>query len=89
MGLTVGLENNSGKRALNSMEFVWDIVRGAIENRIGAVETGADDSMSNKRCSVIVEIVFDVSEIFPAASLTAAAFTKTVSSPSAAPVIAN
>jgi len=36
------------------LEFVNDIVRCAIENRIAVVETGADESMSNKRCSVIV-----------------------------------
>jgi len=41
---------------------VCDIVRCAIENRIAIVETGADESMSNKRCSVIVETVSDVSE---------------------------
>jgi len=37
-------------------------VRCAIENRIAIVETGADESMNNKRCSVIVETVSDVSE---------------------------
>jgi len=49
---------------LNSLEFVCDIVRCAIENRIAIVETGADNCMSNKRCSVIVETVSDVSECF-------------------------
>jgi len=38
------------------------ILRCAIENRIAIVETGADKSMSNKRCNVIVETVSDVSE---------------------------
>jgi len=47
---------------LNSLEFVCDIVSCAIENRIAIVETGAEESMSNKRCSVIVETVSDVSE---------------------------
>ena len=41
-------------------------MRGAIENRIGVVKTGADKSMGNKRCSVIVETVYDVSESFQA-----------------------
>jgi len=41
---------------------VCDIVRCAIENRIAIVETGADENMSNKRCSVIIETVSDVSE---------------------------
>jgi len=35
----------------------------AIENRIAIVEMGADESISNKRCSVIVETVSDVSDI--------------------------
>jgi len=61
---TVGLENNSGERVLNSMEFVWEILRCAIENRIAIVDTGDDESMSNKRCSVSVETVSDVSECF-------------------------
>jgi len=47
---------------LNSLEFVCDIVRCAIENRIEIVETGADESMSNMRYSVIVETVSDGSE---------------------------
>jgi len=47
---------------LNSLEFVFDIVRCAIENRIAIVDTGDDQSMCNKRCSVIVETVSDVSE---------------------------
>ena len=62
MGYTVGLENNSGERVLNSLKFMCDIMRCAIENRISVVETGADESMSNKRCSVRVETVSDVSE---------------------------
>jgi len=41
---------------------VCEIVRCTIENRIALVETGADESMSNKRCSVIVKTVCDVSE---------------------------
>jgi len=41
---------------------VCDIVRCAIENRIAIVETGADECMSNKRCSVIVKTLSDVSE---------------------------
>jgi len=49
---------------LNSLEFVCDILRCAIENRIAIVEMGADESMSNKRCSVSVESVSDVSECF-------------------------
>jgi len=40
------------------------MLRCAIENRIAIVETGADESMSNKRCSVSVETVSDVSECF-------------------------
>jgi len=47
---------------LNSLEFVCDIVRCAIENIIAIVEMGADESMSNKRCSVSVETVSGVSE---------------------------
>ena len=47
---------------MNSFELMGDKVRFAIENRIGIVETGADESMSNKRCSMIVETVSDVSE---------------------------
>jgi len=39
-------------------------LRCAIENRIAIVETGADESMSNKRCSVSVEKVPNVSECF-------------------------
>jgi len=53
IGWTVGLENNSGERVLKSLEFVWDILRCAIENRIAIVETEADESTSNKRCSVV------------------------------------
>jgi len=49
-------------RDLNSLEYVCDILRCAIENRIAIVETGADESMNNKGCSVIVEKVSDVSE---------------------------
>jgi len=45
---------------LNSLEFVCDILRCATENRIAIVETGADESMSNKRCSVSVKTVSDV-----------------------------
>jgi len=44
------------------LKFVCDIVRCAIENLIALVETGADENMSNKRCSVIVETVSNVSE---------------------------
>jgi len=40
---------------------VCDVVKCAIENRIAIVETGADESMSNKICSVIVETVSDES----------------------------
>jgi len=61
VGYIVELENNSGERVLNSLEFVCDIVRCAIENRIAIVEPEADESTSNKRCSVIVETVSDVS----------------------------
>jgi len=43
---------------------VCDILRCAIENRIAIVETGADESISNKRCSVSVETVSDVTECF-------------------------
>jgi len=43
------------------LEFVCDRVRCAIENRIATVETG-DESISNKRCNVIVETVSDVLE---------------------------
>jgi len=43
--------------------MVCDMLRCAIENRIAIVETGADKSMSNKRCSVSVETV-SVSECF-------------------------
>jgi len=39
-------------------------LRCAIENRMAIVETGADESMSNKRCSVSVETVSDVLECF-------------------------
>jgi len=46
------------------MEFVCDIVRCAIENRIAIVEMEADESMSNRRGSVIAETVSDVSECF-------------------------
>jgi len=45
---------------LNSLEFVCDILRCAIDNRIAIVEAGVDESMSNKRCSVSVETVSDV-----------------------------
>jgi len=58
----VGLENNVGERVLNSLEFVCDMLRCAIENRIAIVETRADKSMSSVRCSVSVETVSDVSE---------------------------
>jgi len=34
-------------------------VRCAIENIIAIVETRADESMSNKRCSAIVKTVFE------------------------------
>ena len=51
VGLTVGLENNSGERVLNSLEFVCDIVRCVIENRIGVVETEADESVRNSSSS--------------------------------------
>jgi len=44
------------------LKFVCDILRCAIENRIAIVATGADERMSNKRCSVSVETVSDVSE---------------------------
>jgi len=47
---------------LKSLEFVCDIVRCTIENRIAIVETGDDESMSNKKCSVIVKTVSDVLE---------------------------
>jgi len=51
-------------RVLNSLEFVCDILRCAIENRLAIVETGAEDSMSIKRCSVSGETVSYVSECF-------------------------
>jgi len=34
-----------------------------MENRIAIVETGADEGMSNRRCSVTVETVSDVSGV--------------------------
>jgi len=49
---------------LISLEFVCDILRCTIENRIAIVETGADESMSNKKCSVSVETVSDMLECF-------------------------
>jgi len=49
---------------LNSLEFVCDMLRCGIENGIAIVETGADESMSNKRCSVSVETVPDMLECF-------------------------
>jgi len=58
------VENNSGERVLNSLEFVCDMLRCTIENRIAIVETGADESISNKRSSVSVETVPDVTECF-------------------------
>jgi len=39
-------------------------MRYSIEKRIAIVETGADESMSNKRCSLSVETVSGVSECF-------------------------
>jgi len=51
-------------RVLNSLEFVCDILRCTIDNRIAIVKTGADESMSNKICSVSVETVSDESECF-------------------------
>jgi hypothetical protein len=42
------VENNSGERVLNPLEFIYDIVRCTEENRIGIVKTGADESMCNK-----------------------------------------
>jgi len=61
-GLRGVVEKNSGERVLNSLEFVCDMLRCAIENGIAIVETGADESMSNKRCTVSVETVSNVSE---------------------------
>ena len=46
MGKTISLEINSGKGVLNPLVFIFDIKRCSEENRIGVVETGADDSMS-------------------------------------------
>jgi len=40
------------------------LVRFAIDNIIAIVERGADESMSNKRCSVIFETVSGVLECF-------------------------
>jgi len=48
---------------LNSLEFVRDVVGCAIQNRIAIVDTGGEESMSNKGCSVIVETVSDVSDV--------------------------
>ena len=62
MGKAVSLENNSGKGVLNPLKFICDIKRCTEENRIGVVKTGADESMSYKWGSVIVETVPDVLE---------------------------
>ena len=55
-------ENNSGKGVLNPLKFICDIKRCTEENRIGVVKTGADESMSYKRGSAIIEKVSDVTE---------------------------
>ena len=45
---TIGLENNSGKSVLNALQLIYDIMRCTEEDRVGIVETGADESVSYK-----------------------------------------
>jgi hypothetical protein len=43
----IRLENNCGESVLNALQLIYDILR-CKENRIGIVETRADESMSCK-----------------------------------------
>ena len=48
MGVAIGLENDSGKRVLDTLKFVRDIERCTEENRVGVVEARTDEGMSDK-----------------------------------------
>ena len=48
VSVAIRLEYNSGKRVLNTLEFICDIVRCTEENRIGVVKARTNEGMSDK-----------------------------------------
>jgi hypothetical protein len=48
MGVPIRLENDSGKRVLDTLKFVRDMKRCTEENRVGVVEARTDEGMSDK-----------------------------------------
>ena len=46
--VAIRLENDSGKRVLDTLKFVRDIERCTEENRVGAVTARTDEDMSKK-----------------------------------------
>ena len=62
VGLAVRLEDNSGKRVLNALKFIDNVVGGTEKNRVSVVKTRTDESMGNEWGSLIIEIVPDVAK---------------------------
>jgi hypothetical protein len=48
VGLAIRLKDNSGKRVLNALEFMNDVVGGTNKNGVGVVETRTDESMGDE-----------------------------------------
>ena len=48
VSVAIRLEYNSGKRVLNMLEFICDIVRNIEENRIGVVTARTNKGMSDE-----------------------------------------
>ena len=64
MGVAIRLENDSGKRVLDTLKFMHDIKRCTEENRVGVVKARTDEGMSDKRRCVIVKAGSNVSKSF-------------------------
>ena len=64
MGVAIRLENDSGKRVLDTLKFMRDIKRCTEENRVGVVKARTDEGMSDKRRRVIVKAGSNVSKSF-------------------------
>ena len=48
VGMAIGLENDSGKRVLDTLKFLRNIERCIEENRVDVVEARTDECMSDK-----------------------------------------
>jgi phosphosulfolactate phosphohydrolase-like enzyme len=61
IGVAIRLENDSGKRVLDTLKFMRDIKRCTTENRVGVVEARTDEGMNDKRRCVVVKAWSNVS----------------------------